>query len=78
MENKRKNYLFFILGLSVYISYFLSYFFGENSIGSGGYNGDLTWIWNNFDIFKNNNLIESIKHEKFFGNRTPLLYILNI
>jgi len=78
MENKRKNYLFFILGLSVYISYFLSYFFGENSIGSGGYNGDLTWIWNNFDIFKNNNLIDSINHEKFYGNRTPLLYILNI
>ena len=78
MENKRKNYLFFILALSVYISYFLSYFFGENSIGSGGYNGDLTWIWNNFDIFKNNNLIDSINHEKFYGNRTPLLYILNI
>lgn len=78
MENKTKNYLFLIFGLSIYVSYFLSYFFGENSIGSGGYNGDLTWIWNNFDIFKNNNLIDSINHEKFFGNRTPLLYILNI
>ena len=52
--------------------------FSENSIGSGGYNGDLAWMWNNFEIFKNESLLAAIKSDEFFGNRTALLYILNI
>ena len=73
-----QKYTLNALSILIYLSYFLGFFFDENSIGSGGYNSDLTWIWNNFEIFKNYSLIEAIKSDQFFGNRTPLLYILNI
>lgn len=75
--NYRKNTIIFFSFL-VYLSYFLGFLFNENSIGSGGYDGDITWMWRNFELFKNNNLIEAINHEDFFGSRTPLLYIINI
>jgi len=75
---KFKKNIPLILVILIYISYFIGFYFGENSIGAGGYDGDLTWIWNNFEIFKNNKLIEAINHQDFFGNRTPLLYILNV
>lgn len=78
MKTSSKNILQLIVGLLIYLSYFISYIFNENSIGSGGYNGDLTWIWQNFEIFKSNNLLDAIKDKDFFGNRTPLFYILNI
>jgi hypothetical protein len=64
--------------LLIYFSYFLGFYFNENSIGSGGYEGDLNWIWRNFEIYKNNSLLDSIKSDQFFGNRTPLMYIINI
>ena len=70
--------LCYLLTFLIYITFFLGFFFKENSIGSGGYDGDLEWIWKNFEIFKNNTLIDSINSEDFFGNRTPLLYIINI
>jgi len=76
MKNKTENYLLLTLSLLVYLSYFLSYFFGEDSIGGG--DNDLTWIWQNFEIFKSNDILSAIRDEKFFGNRTPLLYIINI
>ena len=50
----------------------------ENSIGGGGINGDLTWMLDNFELFKTNSLFEAILHKEFFGNRTPLLYVINI
>ena len=56
----------------------MGFYYNENSIGSGGYNGDLAWMWKNFEIFKNENLLQAIKSNDFFGNRTALLYILNI
>jgi len=56
----------------------LGFYLNENSIGSGGLNGDLVWMWKNFELFKNNSLIQAIHHKDFFGNRTPLLYIINI
>ncbi len=67
-----------LLSILVYLSFFLGFIFNENSIGSGGYTGDLNWMWKNFDIFKNNSLWASINHPEFFGNRTPLLYVLHI
>lgn len=78
MISKLKENISLILIILIYISYFLGFYFGENSIGAGGYDGDLIWIWKNFEIFKKNNLIEAINHQDFFGNRTPLLYILNV
>ena len=76
LDNK-KLILITLTGL-IYLSYFFGFYFNENSIGSGGPNGDLIWIWKNFELFKNNNLIDAIHHIDFFGNRTPLLYIINI
>ena len=77
MNNIQKKFTIF-LSLLIIISYFFGYFNQENSIGSGGYYGDLEWIWKNFEIFKNENLFQAIKSNDFFGNRTALLYIINI
>ena len=77
MSNIQKKIIIFF-SLFIIFSYFLGFFYNENSIGSGGYKGDLVWMWKNFEIFKNENLLEAIKSEEFFGNRTALLYIINI
>ena len=78
MNIKIKDNLIIFLTLLIYVSFVLGFYFNENSIGSGGYDGDLEWIWKNFEIYKTNDLWTSIHHPDFFGNRTPLLYILHI
>ena len=78
MNIKIKDNLIIFLTLLIYVSFVLGFYFNENSIGSGGYDGDLKWIWKNFEIYKTNDLWTSIHHPDFFGNRTPLLYILHI
>jgi len=77
MDIKVKNNTTVFLTLLIYASFVLGFYFNENSIGSGGYNGDLAWIWVNFEIYKTNDLWTAIHHSDFFGNRTPLLYILH-
>ena len=73
-----KNYFIIFLSTLIYFSFFLGFYFGENSIGSGGYNGDLLWMWQNLEIYKNNNFYDAIHHPEFFGNRSPLnIYILH-
>ena len=57
--------------------FFLGFYLNENSAGAGGYDGDINLIIKNIEIFKNNDLIEAIFHEDMFGNRTPLIYIIN-
>ena len=47
----QKN-IFISLSFLIYVSYFFGFFLNENSIGSGGYNSDVTWIWKNFEIFQ--------------------------
>ena len=78
MNEIYKKITLICLSLFIVISYFAGLYLNENSIGSGGYNGDLVWIWKNFEIFKNTGFVEAIKSDEFFGNRTALLYILNI
>ncbi len=78
MNSKIKNYITVFLSALIYLSFIFGFYYGENSIGSGGYQGDLSWMWKNFEIFKKNNLLDAISHKEFFGNRTPLLYILHI
>ena len=73
-----KNSLIIFFTFFIYVSFVLGFYFNENSIGSGGYGGDLVWMWNNFEIYKSNDLWTAIHHPDFFGNRTPLLYILHI
>ena len=76
MYNK-KNFLI-LFSIIIFVTYIIGFIINENSIGSGNYSGDLNWIWKNFDIFKNKNIFSAIGSEDFFGNRTPLLYLLNI
>ena len=78
MLSLNQKIILIFLTVLIYISYFLGFFFNENSIGSGGYGGDLSWIWKNFELYKNYSLIDAINHKEFYGNRTPLLYVLNI
>ena len=75
MKNKTQDNILLLFSLGIIVSYFLSLYFDENSIGSGGYNGDLTWIWRNFEIFKSNDLFEAIVHENFLKQTSTFLYI---
>ena len=59
------------------LSYALGFYFNENSAGIGGYAGDSDWIRKNIEIFKTNSLKDAILHPEFFGNRSPLIYIIN-
>ena len=67
------NFLIFI----PILSYVLGFYFNENSAGMGSYAGDSDWIRKNIDIFINNNLKDAILHPEFFGNRSPLIYVIN-
>ena len=78
MEKNLKNILFISFSFFIYLSFFLGFYLNENSAGAGGYNGDLTWMWDNFKIYKSNDLWTAIHHPDFWGNRTPLIYILHI
>ena len=59
------------------ISFAIGFYLNENSAGAGGFNGDFSWIKKNIEIFEKNNLIDAILHSDFFGNRSPLIYIIN-
>ena len=76
--NRIQKIIIVFFSVLIIASYVLGFYYNENSIGSGGYNGDLAWMWQNFEIFKNENLLQAVKSNDFFGNRTALLYILNI
>ena len=78
MDSNIRNKLIVFFSISIYLSFFLGFYFNENSSGAGGYNGDLTWMWRNFQIYKSNDLWTAIHHPDFFGNRPPLLYIIHI
>ena len=72
----KKNITYFIFSLIIF-SFFHGFYYDENSAGAGGYKGDIIWILNNIEIFKNNKLKDAILNDDFFGNRTPLVYIIN-
>ncbi|MDC0385595.1 hypothetical protein OAM06_02715 [Pelagibacteraceae bacterium] len=72
----KKNITYIIFSLIIF-SFFLGFYYDENSAGAGGYKGDITWILNNIEIFKNNKLKDAILSDDLFGNRTPLVYIIN-
>jgi len=64
------------------VIYFLyGFYVNENAAGGGGYNGDLSSVFKNLQLFVNNNFIESIKltsnNYLYYTNRPPLLYILH-
>ena len=59
------------------LTYLLGFYLNENSAGMGEFASDSTWIKSNINIFLHNNLQDAIFHPDLFGNRTPLIYILN-
>ena len=76
----RKNIYDKIYNILIFIpilSYALGFYFNENSAGIGGYAGDSDWIRKNIEIFITNSLKDAIIHPDLFGNRTPLIYIIN-
>jgi len=62
--------------LSIF-SFFLGFYFDENSAGAGGYNGDFATIWNNQQIFLTHDLVSAISHPDYFDSRAPTAYILH-
>ena len=60
-----------------FLSFFLGFYFDENSAGAGGPLGDFTHIYNNFNIFLNNDLKTAIAHPDYADNRPPTSYILH-
>ena len=69
----KKNITYIIFSLIIF-SFFQGFYYDENSAGG---KGDITWILNNIEIFKNNKLQDAILNDDLFGNRTPLIYIIN-
>ena len=67
----------------IFFIFCFGFFLGENSAGSGGYDGDLSIIWNNQLTFKNFSLKEAIDftaeyNPKFYkSSKMPMSYILN-
>lgn len=59
------------------ISYFCGFYLNENSAGVGDYAVDSDWIKKNIQIFIFNDIKDAIFHPELFGNRPPLIYIIN-
>ena len=59
------------------ISFFVGFYSNENSAGMGNYAADSDWIRENIKIFLEHNLRDAVLHPDLFGNRTPLIYVLN-
>jgi hypothetical protein len=74
--NKEKLVVNILICL-ILTSFFLGFYFNENSAGAGNYNGDIQHTWKNLQIFLNNNLYNSINSEEYYSNRTPLVFILH-
>ena len=80
---KRTESFSIILISLIFLIFYFGFFFGENSSGSGGYDGDLFYIWNNQLTFKNFSLKEAIDFtaeynpEFYQSSKIPMSYILN-
>ena len=74
VKNKIKIFSILLIFFTI-ISFCFGFYFNETA--TNGY-VDLNWIKKNIKIFLDNDLIEAIKHPEYFGNRTPLMYILHI
>ena len=76
MFNK-DNYKIFstILIFLSFFSFLVGFYFDENSAGAGTYKGDFSFIWKNIQIFITHDLITAIKHQDYFTNRPPLLFL---
>ena len=76
LKKNTKIISFFLILLSIF-SFFLGYYLDENSAGAGSYDGDFRTIWNNLQIFLNNDILSAITHPNYGDSRTPIAYILH-
>ena len=76
LNNSYKLFSIFLIFFAT-LSFFLGFYFDENSAGAGTYNGDFAHIWKNLQIFANNDISTSINHEDYLDSRTPIAYILH-
>lgn len=78
-QNNKKNFdkFFNIIIFIPFFSYILGFYLDENSAGMGEFAADSIWIKSNINIFLQNDLGDAIFHPDLFGNRPPLIYILN-
>lgn len=73
---------FFLFFLSI-TSFFVGFYFEENSAGAGGLGGDFKNTWKNlntflnYDLFSSLNFIKEGNREFYISSRTPVLYFLN-
>ena len=76
---KKDNYKIFsiILIFLSFFSFFVGFYFDENSAGAGYYQGDIEHIWKNLQIFLTNDFTSSINHPDYFDSRTPIAYIFH-
>ena len=77
MNKKILDNFFKIIIFVPLISFIFGFYFDEDSAGGGGYKNDSIWIRENINIFLTFSLKDAILHPDLFGNRTPLIYILN-
>ena len=82
IKNHYKSISLLLILLSI-ASFFIGFFYGENSAGAGTLYHDFENVWKNLKTFLNNDLSTAINFtaqndsEIFQSSRTPLLYILN-
>ncbi len=76
LNNSYKLFSIFLIFFAT-LSFFLGFYFDENSAGAGTYNGDFAHIWKNLQIFANNDISTSINHQDYLDSRTPIAYILH-
>ena len=86
MKSLNDNYkiITFILIFLSFSSFFLGFYFDENSAGAGGLYGDFSLNWANLQIFLNNDLLTAINYtdnsdpDNFYNSsRPPLVYVLH-
>tara|TARA_Y100000590_G_scaffold58909_1_gene62268 strand:+ start:581 stop:1906 length:1326 start_codon:yes stop_codon:yes gene_type:complete len=86
MKSLNDNYkiITLILIFLSFSSFFLGFYFDENSAGAGGLYGDFSLNWANLQIFLNNDLLTAINYtdnsdpDNFYNSsRPPLVYVLH-
>lgn len=83
MNIKRIDLLIYLLVFFSILSFFLGFYYDENSAGAGTLNGDFKNVWLNLNTFIKYNLNEALELVKlgerdyYISSRTPILYILN-
>ena len=75
--HKEYDFIYNIIIFIPFISFIFGFYYDEFSAGTGEGGGDSQWIRENIKIFIENDLLTAIFHPDLFGNRTPLIYILN-